>query len=61
MYINTNSEYNVITGTLSSARSELAATTINNNNIDFAVFAGGSDENGASSTVDIIYINNNTI
>ena len=51
----------MITGTLPSTISNMAATTINNNNIDFAVFAGGLDENGASSTVNIIYIYNNTI
>lgn len=61
VYINANDEYNTITGTLSTSRSNLSAASITNNEVEYAVFAGGVDENGASDIVDIIYISNGTV
>ena len=44
---------NRISGTLSAGRNSLAATTINCNGVEYAVFGGG---NGPSDVVDFMYL-----
>ena len=46
---------NRISGTLSTPRGYLAATTINYNSVEYAVFGGGYDDgSGRKDTVDFI-------
>ena len=45
-----------ISGTLSTPRIDLAATTITYNGVDYAVFGGGDGDNGRSDLVDFMYL-----
>ena len=45
---------NRISSTLSISRNYLAATTINYNGVDYAVFGGGYDGSNYKNTVDFI-------
>ena len=64
MLVGANKKYNTIAEftkldtpeTLSVARSNLAATTISYNGVDYAIFGGGIDTNVKhSNTIDIYY------
>ena len=53
----------LITGTLSDPRADLVATTITDfaTGKQYAVFAGGSNSNGASNIIDAFCITNGAI
>ena len=48
---------NRINGTLSTPREDLVVTTITYNDVDYAVFGGGNNNNsGYKDTVDFMYL-----